>query len=481
MPFEADIFISYAHQDNKPSPGQPGWVSQLEEALKAFLARVYYRDPVIWRDPRLAGYEDFDQSIRRKLLGSAVLVCVVSPRYVESDYCKLELNEFYQTTRDDQRLFKVVTFGLPEHQKHPPPLNKQNGYLFFTANPETGQVYELNPFDNGTLYRQVVQDLARHIAGRLAEIEGKSRPRAEPPTVIYLAETSVDLRERREQLRRELELHGYEVLPDRPLPPVFPECAGFIREQLRRASLSVHLIGKYRGGVPDGPTDDSYVELQNELAIERGPQNFRRLIWMPPGLASEDRDHQRFLENLRADPRTYQNADLFERPFDEFAAEVLRKAQPREQPPQSPARQPGQPKRIYVVCDQRDLEAVRPLEEFLYNRGHEVVLPLFDASEQEMRSDQTLNLTTADAILIYYGLGGAAWQRQKLIELRQSAFGRPKEIPLLARALYVAPPPTPEKERLRTLEALLVRQEGGFSPDVLQNFLAAVEGAGAGG
>jgi hypothetical protein len=78
-------------------------------------------------------------------------------------------------------------------------------------------------------------------------------------------------------------------------------------------------------------------------------------------------------------------------------------------------------------------------------------------------------------VLLYYGESGEPWLRRKLRELQKSA-GQGREQPLLARGIYVASPPNPQKERLRTLEALVVREPAaGFDPEALAPFLAAVE------
>src|SRR6185295_20171250 len=90
------------------------------------------------------------------------------------------------------------------------------------------------------------------------------------------------------------------------------------------------------------------------------------------------------------------------------------------------------------------------LEDFLFNQGFEVVLPLFDEDETQARIDHEESLCTCDAILVFYGETGEPWLRRKLRELQRSAaLGREK--PLLARGIYVAAPITPQKERFRTL------------------------------
>jgi len=80
-------------------------------------------------------------------------------------------------------------------------------------------------------------------------------------------------------------------------------------------------------------------------------------------------------------------------------------------------------------------------------------------------------------MLVYYGASGELWLRRKLRELQKSAaLGREK--PLLGRAIYVGGPTTPQKERFRTLEAMLIQEPAsGFDASVLAPFLAEIENA----
>ena len=99
---------------------------------------------------------------------------------------------------------------------------------------------------------------------------------------VFLAETSFDLREDREAVRRDLTRKGYEVLPDRPLPLIASELDGVMRENLLRSKLSIHLVGRNYGMVAEGATQ-STVERQQSLASQLAPvAEFSSVIWLPP-------------------------------------------------------------------------------------------------------------------------------------------------------------------------------------------------------
>jgi hypothetical protein len=94
--FENHIFISYAHRDNLPlSEGQKGWIESLHRALEIRLGQTLGADPRIWRDPKLGGNDYFADSLATQLSKAAILVTVLSPSYVNSEWCSRELKEFY--------------------------------------------------------------------------------------------------------------------------------------------------------------------------------------------------------------------------------------------------------------------------------------------------------------------------------------------------------------------------------------------------
>jgi hypothetical protein len=76
-------------------------------------------------------------------------------------------------------------------------------------------------------------------------------------------------------------------------------------------------------------------------------------------------------------------------------------------------------------------------------------------------------------VLIFYGSTNECWLRRKLREVQKSpGYGRTKPAPVVGIAL--APPRTPDKERFRTHEAMVIPQFDGFSPDALQQFISSL-------
>jgi len=290
---------------------------------------------------------------------------------------------------------------------------------------------------------------------------------------VYLAETTFDLSEERDGIKRELKERGYNVLPDRNLPGDLNRFSREVEEYLNRSRLSVHLIGDNYGDMPKGASQ-SLVQLQIELAAarRRSDPRFSSLMWIPPGLEARDQNQGMFINKLQNDRACDQQVELLNNSLEELKSVIEETLTDRRQPP--PTTSAGDPLYVYLICDQQDRAAVLPLRNYLYDRGHEAVLPAMTGDEAEVREDHKENLLMCDACLIYYGAANEFWLRSKLRDLQKSAgYGRNK--PLLAKAIYIAAPETPDKINFLTLDALLISNFETFQADKLQPFLAKLE------
>lgn len=468
VPFEYDVFISYAHEENQPvPPDEQGWVDQFELALKSYLGRTAGDPPRIWRDPSLNRIGNLDEHITEALRASAMLVCILSRAYLRSDYCRSELHEFLEASKDDSRVVKVVTATLPDEKEHPPPLNKALGYEFFKVDEREKEAYELDPVEDRGAYRRMLGSIARGIANRLSGIAGV----AEKPKrgTVFLARTSFDVNEQREALRSELEHHDFRVVPDRPLDPRSAVCETQVRDWLAECLIAVHLIGDHRGGAPDGVPDESYPELQARETAEyaRHHAGFARLIWLPPGLAPADDDQQQFVARLRDDPATYEHGDLVQGSFEEFKASVLRQL-PGETGAAEPVA-PARPDRVYLIYEAADEDAIAPIDTLLGKSGFEVRLSVFEGDDESRRRDQAQALAEADWAMVYWGAGTELWFNTEVSALR--ACGR-----ALPGAVCIAAPTSHRKERCvgQPRPELVVSLLAGFSEAALQPFIDAV-------
>jgi hypothetical protein len=484
--FEDDIFISYAHIDDRPlTEGQKGWISSFHHALETRLAQLLCPDPAVWRDPKLQGNDIFEDKLIKRIPKIAVLISVISPRYIGSEWCMKEMREFYRVAEqrrgirieDKSPIFKVVKTFVPAGSQ-PPEIQGLLGYEFYQVEKQTGRTRELNPDvdpDAIKSYWRKLEDLAQDIHQLLQGLKQSQNDPAtqksqDPSITVYLAETTFDLRDERDSIRRELQQRGYTVLPDAPLPSNAADFQNVVREYLKRSRLSIHLIGENYGDIPRTETR-SLVYLQNELAAGQssGP-DFSRLIWMPVELKATDVRQQEFIEYLQRNSAAQQGAELLQTNLEELKQVIQDKLTAKKEVTPAPVT-PGSSPHIYLICDREDFAAIAPLRNYLYDLGYEPILPSFEGSETELREEHKDNLLLCDACLIYYGASNEFWLRSKLRDLQKIAgYGRTQ--PMSAKFIYIGPNETEHKRDFRTHDAVVIKNFANFSPASLTPLLA---------
>lgn len=492
--FDGDAFISYAHLDNvELVEGRKGWVANLHRALEVRVGQLLGKAPQIWRDPKLSGNDLFAETLIERLKRVAVLIAVVSPRYLKSEWTLRELQAFWSAAeaqgligvRDKARVFKVLKTPVP-FDKTPPQLRGLLGYEFFKVDPETGKIRELDEVFGPDAQRDFwikLDDLAHDICALLEAFEAgepdagaaPAAPVAGRADAVFLALTTSELREQRDALARDLQQQGYTVLPTGMPPLVSGELEAAIRDDLARCRMSIHLIGRTYGLVPEGGVE-SLIEIQHELATARSRQGgLSRLLWIPPGLEVTDERQRAVIDRLRLDPRLDGSADFLQTYFEELRTAVhawLTAERPAAaEAHEAPA---GAVPRVYLVADQRDAERLAPWADALFEQHLEVIQPVFDGDEAEIREYHEENLATCDGVLIFHGAGNELWLRRKLRELQKSpGYGRTK--PPAAAGICLIPPRTPDKDRFRTHEASVIPQWDGYEPGPLRSFIESLK------
>ena len=153
MAFEKQVFISYAHIDNEPlSEKQIGWITRFHVSLSAMLSMRIGRKAEIWRDNKLSGNDIFADEILQQFPKTALLISVVTPRYVESEWCTREAWEFCKTAEvtggivvdNKSRVLKVVKIPGGDETPLPEPMKLALGYPFYVFDDQQTPL-ELDP------------------------------------------------------------------------------------------------------------------------------------------------------------------------------------------------------------------------------------------------------------------------------------------------------------------------------------------------
>jgi hypothetical protein len=525
MEYDYDLFISYAHIDDlSPFGEEKGWIDLLHERLSVLLAQALGYEPRIWRDGhRLQGNDELGGAIGAGVTRSLLLVPVISPRYVQSDWCNREMEAFHSAQRTvhapgspgfRSRVFKVVKTPLPEHLRESEPTHIRNliGYQFYGEDESSGVLTEFSPAPTDKQYWRMLHRLVSDIKQTLIELKHSPSARpsstpaapvaphaaptstpatslptpaatgAAPSKFVYLAETTGDLAREREEVRDELRQRGYGVLPEQRLPlDERRRIEEAVRADLARCTLSVHMVGPRYGSTPeDDPA--SVVQIQERLAAERGASDatFQRLLWTPPGLGTPalevtDARQKAFVETLQSGLTA--GAELLQTTVEDLKTRAVEKltASAKAQAAAATGSRRTKLKQVYLICENRDREFIRPIKQYLFKERFEVITWLEDdAGAERLTEYHRKNLRECDAALIYFGSGDEPWVRKNLEDL-EKAYGYGREEDWTASAVFVGQPPNEQKEDFLThMVPYVIHNLSGFNPEDLRDFVRAV-------
>ncbi|HEX8146925.1 MAG TPA: hypothetical protein VF591_07080 [Pyrinomonadaceae bacterium] len=499
--FEEDIFINYAQLDNRAlALSNRGWIDYMHELLDKRLGELMGGQPRIWRDVKLRGHQQLTKTIIERLTKTASLVSVISPSYVRSDWCKKELNVFYKCAPKSggikldnlSRIFKVVKTPIKDKDlveaKDLEPtllelLQESLGYEFYEVDRMSGRPTEFTPGPGEEMlikYLKKLEDLAQDIK-EFIECQRASKKLGYSVN-IFLAETTPELKEWREEIRRELQLRGYRVLPGRNFST---EGADYQREAadlLKQSVLSIHLIGADYTTIPASKEDSmrlrleylhkvmaDRVRLQHELAMERGLDDgqFSRIVWMPKELEAREPAYGSFIDYLRNDPGVYDGAEVLCGSSPEDLKTIIQKKLATYKVV-TPA--PRGRKCVYLIYEKQDAEAVSGLIARLGAGNYEVTTPFKQGAGAGHKETQR----QCDAILIFYGNSSDYSIDMKLKEVRKNETLRQK--PLLAKGVYVGGRETEQKKGFTAADDVVVMKNfAEVTSASLDPFLESIE------
>jgi len=496
MQFAKDLFISYAHIDNQPlTPEQQGWITRFHVSLEALLSMRLGGTARIWRDEKLQGNDIFADEITDQFTQTAVLVSVLTPRYLNSEWCNKEVAEFCKCAQQNggmmienkARLFKILKSPVDTEASLPAVMQDVLGYEFYTF--EDNSPLELDPAYGEKYaqdYNRKVGKLAWDISQLLKTLDvdtdsgdADQQGQETDKTLIYLAECSYDQKKTREILEGELQRHGYVVLPDQQLPMDESEYKVAVAGLLERCHLAIHLVGSAYGAVPDGPSQKSVVVLQNELAVERCKSgDFSRLIWLPEGTHSEQDQQQAFIETLHLNAEVQWGADLITGDIEALKNSIHTTLQKLKEPRFLQTDKQDitvdKSRHIYLICDEKDRKATLPIRKFCRDQGFEIAIPAFEGDAAAVRKANQQMLSSCDAVILFYGAGDEAWKRTLDNELKKMP-GYREGKPLLTSYTYLATPETSDKQDLIDLEEPnLINGLAGFSESEMGEFVQSI-------
>ncbi|MBL0744958.1 hypothetical protein [Chryseolinea lacunae] len=473
MAFEIDVLIIFSDRDNDTAGNEPGWVTQFKKFLESMLTQIQGEKPNILLK------SEFDSMTSPRLDNAAVMVSILSKDFVQSTQCLDYLQKFKEASAGGKnRLFKVFKSPLAV-QDQPEALRELLGYEMYQLDPDSGEIREYTDYFSTEAERQYwmeMVDLSYDIFDALSSLKDRTTSKEVKNIfkrkTIYLAETGHDLSVQRNIITRELQRHGYQVLPNQTLPGNVNDLERLVRRDLTECSMSIHLIGSAYGEIPEG-TDRSVVDIQNRMAAERSnrakdnQEEFSRLIWISSNLNHVTERQKGFIENLKRDVEAQEGAEILQTPLEDFKnimREELADAGDKKALDETGGRA------VYLMHDKVDHLDIKPFVELLERSGFSVLMPSFEGELLELRQKHIENLRNLDAAIIYKGKVNEQWVRMKALDLLKApGFGRKK--PIIGKAIFTAKGSPINAESFKAQNLRVIEGDAQHSLESLKSFL----------
>jgi hypothetical protein len=424
--FENDLFISYAHEDDRR------WVQSFEDELRDEVSRRLGLAISIWQDTeRIRAGQNWQAAIRDGIRQSAAFLAVISPRYQNSRWCQLERNEFQAQFAANEfvtsgRFFKVVKTPWPE-QGHRLFLEAIQDVEFFKDDEDGPR--EFTP--GSREFKRAVRKIADGVEPLLRRMRrGNQRVHVAWPVEECFAAW--------EQLSDELRSKGFDVQPTGPRDASFSE--RLLMEDMDRAVMSVHLLGSV------------YDPFTERVALLAADAEHQMIFWLASGAETTADERQRALidvirSGVRPDNRDREWPQgwslIADAGIRRFIDAVVTKLRP--QPPAAPVPVSAGVPTVYIVHDPTtaaDSTVALDLKEQIGRTEHmEVFVSRADLpSPTELKLWHENLLRSCDGVLLYRNAAPEGWWNQLAPEviLAERRFERQ---PIKSRAFLLPKPP----------------------------------------
>lgn len=449
-PIEYDLFISYAHRDSQPVPGinNAGWVETLYAYIKNQLGFRLGRDPSLWMDSAdLRHGEAVSKQLIDKVQKSRSLLVVLSPSYLQSEWCRRERNEFLKLAKERRDIESIFIVEVDQIDRAEIPVELSDLRTFrFWKSLEGGATRTLgfpHP-DKDQDYSDRVVELCFEIARLLQKrppppiphggpgLTDHTRPHWPEPTAVFLAQVTDDLDTEAASVRSFLEQHGISVLPSAGV--VYPpNLAAFQKEAEKDIIASEYfvqllseVVGKKPPDIPQG-----FAAFQCDLAERHGKEIVQ---WRNPSVRVEDVSnewHRALLERA-----TVQAGSI-----ELFKPEIIRRIKLNEtrQILVKRAAQPDQRDMfLFVNMDDIDCGLANDVCAILKSEGIPFSKRFTSDNPEDNRIDLEDHLRACHGLIVIYGKTSPAWVRRQVLQAQKALAYR--ETRAMMRGVCVAPP-----------------------------------------
>jgi hypothetical protein len=420
-----NIFISYAHVDDKAFGDQPkGWVTNLVDALKTKLAEYLGREEYfdLWQDRnKLHGNDLIQDTIMETLDQTDILLIILSPGYLNSKWCQLELDRFVEKMKSHKDITRV--FVVEKNKADPPDcLKGLLNYRFWEQKDLKKAPTVFGAFKPDEAFYQVVNDIAYEMSQKLELI--KQQTPVQPQVVdhrpqIYLARPAEDSFGPYEDVKRFLDSEGYRVVPETHIGYMNPTQ---YQEDVNKIMASCKAYVQVVGCSPGKPSPElpGICVLQHDCACKK---DIPRLIWRG------DIDVEQIGDQSHKELVSLESAFIN---LEQFKQSILQKLKPK------PPKKPIPPSFVFINAHHVDLSISNDIVQILARHSIAALKLMTKGKKSDIRKDFFYNLKTCNGFIVVYGQSNIMWAKQMLTNCYKYCSNREKDFH--AFAVYQGPP-----------------------------------------
>jgi hypothetical protein len=473
-----EVFISYAHDDDKSlTDDARGWITGLADRLQKLLGMQKGGSSVtVWMDHRLEPQKRVDVALADRVGRADCFVAVLSPRYLESSWCRDEIDGFVNRVGENAARVFLVEMSPTDRGLWPAGVRNLSAMQFWAQPFEQAAPMPLgwpapDPASDRPYWRAVTE-LAHFVSTQLGAAGATGAP-AGAERRVWIAEPTDHVLDAWERLAGALRQQGCVVLPSSP--GSYPirsedEYRAAVKDDVARARLCVQLLGPGPGRRPSW-CSTPYTMLQAEAARAAAALGTPLHTWRSPDVVLDTIPDKAYAELL---------IGAAAGGFEEFQQQVLSRAvMPIESRtaaavPAAASPTADQPLSVCVTADSPDRPLGQQVIDTLYELGADASLapePAPDQSPARWRQEYETMLAESHGVVIVYGATPASWvqaqvqaARKLLSRTRRGTWG----------ALLDGPPGQQPDHGVRSHNLMMLDCRTGIAPDPLARFLTTL-------
>ena len=326
-----DLFISYARENNRND-----WVNRFKDALQQeleeLLGRQFSREAVFFDKTGLRAGQAFPKELEEAAESSALLVPILSPSYLTSEWCNRERLAF----------FRKLPFGAESCECLAPvavrPFEEGALTVLFRDAQRLSFVQpgQQEPWPTGSSeWDALLKSFAGQVMLALQQLRRKCRP-------AFLGRPPSERQDTRLMCENELQRRHFRVGPESMM---VLDDEDLLKGALSQSALSIHFLG--------GAADSALRAIEIALEVCPGPT----ILYREPGAVLTSEEQLWLLEFERsprlAEPGKYHDLQTGVQEFISFLTAELTALRPVASATSAEQAELG------LICDQPDLSLIR--------------------------------------------------------------------------------------------------------------------------